>query len=238
VTRTPAPNAIYPTKGQPFSVIWEDNTDSVVDLRGLLQYARNFEQGLHKPSTSTPPPTSNGARAPGTVVFNGAAALLLRSPPPQDHASQAPAAAAASARAAQGSGIFDSVHSLPGDLVDLLTRNGDIPCPRGHPRDRSPVGSAELPNPTPGPPWHGKHVRTNKRHHHQGFRDSLQAISSPLPSATPRNPSPYISSAPLPNSSRPSLCLIRAAASLVTSPLTRVTFRRAREAPVDSGLAA
>jgi hypothetical protein len=52
-TRTPAPDAIYPTKSQPFSIIWEDNTDSVVDLRSLQQFARNFEQGLHKPSTST-----------------------------------------------------------------------------------------------------------------------------------------------------------------------------------------
>ena len=35
VTRTPAPDAIYPTKSQPFSIICEDNTDSVVDLRSL-----------------------------------------------------------------------------------------------------------------------------------------------------------------------------------------------------------
>jgi hypothetical protein len=53
-------------------------------------------------------------------------------------------------------------------------------------------------------------------------------LSSPLLSATPHNPSPYLSSAP---SSRPSLCLVRAAASLGTSPLTRVTFRRASGRP-------
>ena len=41
VSKTPAPNAIFPTTSQPFSIIWEDNTDSVVDLRRLLQYARN-----------------------------------------------------------------------------------------------------------------------------------------------------------------------------------------------------
>jgi hypothetical protein len=52
VTRTPAPDAtVYSTKSQPFSIIWEDNTDSLVDLRRLQQFARNFEQGLHKPST-------------------------------------------------------------------------------------------------------------------------------------------------------------------------------------------
>ena len=37
---------------------------------------------------------------------------------------QKPAAAAASGRAAPTAGIFDGVHSIPGDLVDLLTRNG------------------------------------------------------------------------------------------------------------------
>ena len=52
VTRTPAPDALRPTKSQPFSIIWEDNTDSVVDLRTLRQIMRNHEQGLHKPSTS------------------------------------------------------------------------------------------------------------------------------------------------------------------------------------------
>jgi hypothetical protein len=36
----------------------------------------------------------------------------------------APAASAASARAAPCAGIFDGVHSIPGDLVDLLTKNG------------------------------------------------------------------------------------------------------------------
>ena len=51
MTRTPAPDALRPTKSQPFSIIWEDNTDSVVDLRTLLQIVRNHEQGLHKPST-------------------------------------------------------------------------------------------------------------------------------------------------------------------------------------------
>jgi len=126
MTRTPAPDALRPTKSQPFSIIWEDNTDSVVDLRTLLQIVRNYEQGLHKPSTSIPPPTSNGARAQSTVVSQGAAAPSPSSalPPPQVHAPQAPAAASASARAAPGASIFDGVPSIPGDLVDLLTRNG------------------------------------------------------------------------------------------------------------------
>jgi len=98
--RVPASDAILPTKSQPLS-IWEDNTDSVVDL--LL---RNFEQGLHQPSALTPIPTSNGARASGTVVSNGAAAHSSSSslPSPQAHAPQGPAAAAAPARVAPTAG--------------------------------------------------------------------------------------------------------------------------------------
>ena len=114
---------IYSIKSQPFSIIWEDNTDSAVRL---MQYAQNFEQDLHKPSTSIPTPTSNGARdtTPVTVVPRGAAPSpsSARSPP-QDHGSQAPAAATASERAAPSAGIFEGVHSIPGDLVDLLTKN-------------------------------------------------------------------------------------------------------------------
>ena len=36
----------------------------------------------------------------------------------------ATAASAASARAAPDAGIFEDLHSIPGDLVDLLTENG------------------------------------------------------------------------------------------------------------------
>jgi hypothetical protein len=95
--------------------------------RRLQLYMRNFEQGLHKASTSAPPPTSKGDRAPDTVASHGAASFPSSAPsPPQDHGSQAPAASAASARAAPGAGIFDGLHSIPGDLVDLLTKNGDF----------------------------------------------------------------------------------------------------------------
>ena len=126
MTRTPAHDAIYPSNSQPFSIVWEDNTDSVVDLRTLNLYARNHEQGLHK-ATSDPSPASNGARAPpGAVVSNGSAPPPPPSSSPplsQGQALPAPAAEAA-ARAPPGAGIFDGVPSIPGDLVDLLTRNG------------------------------------------------------------------------------------------------------------------
>ena len=48
MTRTPALDVFYPTKSLPFSIIWEDNTDPVVDLHRLQLCMRNFEQGLHK----------------------------------------------------------------------------------------------------------------------------------------------------------------------------------------------
>ncbi len=66
--------------------------------------------------------------------------------------------------AAPGAGIFDGVHSIPGDLMDHLTRNGAFTS-REPPRDRSTVGSAELPHPTPA------NSTAN-----ENFVDSLEAI--------------------------------------------------------------
>ena len=84
MTRTPAPDALRPTKSQPFSIIWEDNTDSVVDLRTLLQIVRNHEQGLHKPSTSIPPPdVQRSPRAKhGGIPRSCSPLSFLRSSPP------------------------------------------------------------------------------------------------------------------------------------------------------------
>jgi hypothetical protein len=84
ITRTPPPDALRPTKSQPFSIIWEDNTDSVVDLRTLRQTMRNHEQGLHKPSTSSPPPdVQRTPRAKhGGIPRSCSPLSLLRSPHP------------------------------------------------------------------------------------------------------------------------------------------------------------
>ena len=43
MTRMPAPDTLRPTKSQPFSIIWDDNTDSVVDLCTLLQIVRTID---------------------------------------------------------------------------------------------------------------------------------------------------------------------------------------------------
>ena len=55
----PAPDALRPTKSQPFSIIWEDNTDSVVDLRTLRQIMRNHDTHTR---AHTPPPPQHGCK--------------------------------------------------------------------------------------------------------------------------------------------------------------------------------
>ncbi len=104
---------------------WLRRSLSFVPLHFFIVW--NHEQGLYKPSTSIPPPTSNGARAQSAVVSQGAAAPSPSSalPPPQLHAPQAPAAAAASARAAPGASIFDGVPFHP-------RRPGGSPHPQLH----------------------------------------------------------------------------------------------------------
>ena len=59
MTRTPSPAAFYPTKSLPFSIIWEFNTESVVDLHRMQLCMLNFERGLHKAPLAALPPTSN-----------------------------------------------------------------------------------------------------------------------------------------------------------------------------------
>ena len=101
--RVPASDAIFSTKSQPHHL---GGQHSFCGRSALLCLMRNFEQGLHQPSASTPTPTFNGARASGTVVSNGAAAHSSSSslPSPQAHAPQGPAAAAAPARVAPTAG--------------------------------------------------------------------------------------------------------------------------------------
>jgi hypothetical protein len=81
VTRRPASDAIYPTKST-ISIVWQDNTDSVVDLRRLLQYAQNFELGLHKPFYAP----SDDQRSPrpqrGGIQWSCSPLFFLRFSPP------------------------------------------------------------------------------------------------------------------------------------------------------------
>jgi hypothetical protein len=172
----------------------------------------------------SPPPTSNGARAHSTVVSNGAASPSLSSalPPPQAHAPQAPANAAASARAAPVAGIFDRVPSIPCDLVDLLTHIGTF----AFLQDLHKTGRL----------WDLRNFCISLLVPCGDARISGMAskLSSPLPSATPHNPSPYISSGPLPNSFPPFLCPARDVASLGMSRSMHVAFRKGSGVPLES----
>jgi hypothetical protein len=87
-------------------------------------------------------------------VLSGSLLSGHRGPPPPP-----PAAASASAREAPGAGIFDGVHSIPGDLVDLLTRNGTFAFLEDL-HETGPLWDLRIFRIPTGPPWHGK----------QGFR--------------------------------------------------------------------
>ncbi len=134
VTRTPAPDAQYPTKSLPFSIVWEDNTDSIVNLQTLTTYVRDFTNGAHRQNVFGPSAADDARISPRNAAINGAAVPL---PNPIPHSSgcsavaprQAPAQAghhmpAPAARPPPGAGIFAGLHSYPGDLVDNLTLNG------------------------------------------------------------------------------------------------------------------
>jgi hypothetical protein len=217
MTRTPAPDALRPTKSHPFSVIWEDNTDSVVDLRTLLQNVRNYEQGLHKPSTSIPPPTSNGARAHSTAP--------LETTDDDDD---------------------DKRHHLHHRWYPMELQPPLLPplfpphwltlrkhLPLQPPRQERPQALASLTECPPSPAtWWISSPATERSHSsrcQQGFREWPQTY--PLLRATPHNPSPYISSGPLANSFPPFLCPACDAASLGTSRSMRVAFRKGSGSP-------
>ena len=134
VTRTPARDAQYPTKSRPFSIVWEDNTDSIVNLQMLTTYVRDFTNGAHKQNVVGPSAPVDARTSPRNAAINGAAVPL---PNPFPHSSGSSAVAprqaseqaghhmpAPAARPPPRAGIFAGLHSYPGDLVDNLTLNG------------------------------------------------------------------------------------------------------------------
>jgi len=109
--------------------------------------------------------------------------------------------------------------TIPGDLVDLLTRNGTF----AFLEDLHETGRL----------WELRNFRIPLVPHgaaSRDFGDSLKAILA-LAERYPHNPSPYISSGHLPNSSQPFLCPARDAASPDTSHLMRVAFRKGNGSP-------
>ena len=110
MTRTLPVNSILPNKSQPFSIVWDDNTDSICDLPSLLTYLDNHVTKRCRTDATRSPATggracraSKGAATPSSLPSSSP---LPRYPLPP---SNAPAPTA---------GIFAGIHSRPGDLVD------------------------------------------------------------------------------------------------------------------------
>jgi hypothetical protein len=122
MTRSLPTNSIFSNKSQSFSIVWEDNTDSICDLQCLLTYMDNHVTKRHKAYGTRSSTTNRSSRR----TFNGTSApsslpsppSLPRSPfPPRDAPADAPV---------HTSGIFTDIPSRPGDLVDTLTRSGSF----------------------------------------------------------------------------------------------------------------
>ena len=99
VTRTPAPDAQYPTKSLPFSIVWEDNTDSIVNLQTLTTYVRDFTNGAHRQNVFGPSAADDARISPRNAAINGAAVPL---PNPIPHSSGCSAVAPRQAPAQAG----------------------------------------------------------------------------------------------------------------------------------------
>jgi hypothetical protein len=122
MTRTVPANSIWPNKSQPFSIVWADNTDSICDLQRLLTYVDNYLNKRRNKADATRSlttnggacRTSNGATAPSSLPSSSS---LPQPPLPPHNPPLAPASDA---------GIFAGIPSIPGDLVDTLTRSGSF----------------------------------------------------------------------------------------------------------------
>jgi hypothetical protein len=92
----PVNSILLPNKSHPFSIVREDDTDSICDLPCLLTYLDNFASKRHKANATRSPATggnsrrsSNGAAAPSSLPSSSSL------PQPPFFASNASAAAAA-----------------------------------------------------------------------------------------------------------------------------------------------
>ncbi len=124
MTRTLPTNTLLPNKSQPFSIVWADHTDSICDLPSVLTFMDNITSKRYRTNaTSSSPVTgrsalraSNGAAAPSSLPSSSS---LLQPPLPPHN--PPPVAAPA-----YDAGIFAVIPSIPGDLVDTLTRSGSF----------------------------------------------------------------------------------------------------------------
>ncbi len=118
MTRNLPTDSTMPNKSQSFSIVWADDTDSIYDLPSLLTCMDNHANRRHRTNATQSPATSGSARrtSNGDVVPSS-----LTSSSPLPHHPLPPRNAPAPI-----AGIFAVIHSLPGDLVDFLTRSGSF----------------------------------------------------------------------------------------------------------------
>jgi hypothetical protein len=124
--RIPAADSLFPTTTQPFSIVWDDDSDSIVNLKDLKRYLRDFEEGAHKQTASQ----DHGGRAGAVGAPPAPASASVAG---HVAAAGAPAGAGNAAAAAVGArplpalpdvGEFSGIPSSPGDFFDLVSRNG------------------------------------------------------------------------------------------------------------------
>ena len=113
MTRTLPADIILPNKSQSFSIVWEDDTDSICDLPSLLTYMDNHVNRLHRTNSTQSPSTSGSVRraSNGDAVLSSlpSSSPLPHHPLPPNHAP------------APTSGICG--HSLPSGRSRRLTYN-------------------------------------------------------------------------------------------------------------------
>ena len=114
--RQPAANSVHPSRARPFSIRWEDDTDSLWDLNDLEEGIARCDVGTCSSGNSRSR-SRTGHRNEATAPPSGNNGAGRRNNPP-------PSPIVPPHVPAQQAGIFAGIHSVPGDIVDLMTRQG------------------------------------------------------------------------------------------------------------------
>lgn len=121
--RVPSDSSVHPSTGQPFTVVWSDNTDSTVDQETLQEWIENAKHQGSTPSAGSTPSqmsrTSSRAR-------RSAEGLAPRIPPPPSHPPPTHGNAAPSLPPPPHFGLFAGIPTRPGDFLDLTAAKGGL----------------------------------------------------------------------------------------------------------------
>jgi hypothetical protein len=125
MTLTLTVNTILPNKSKHFkSLVWADDTDSICDLPSVETLLDNHVSNYHhRGSANRSSPATNGS---DRRVSNGTAAPSSLPSSSSPSRSPLPPRDAPQAVPSHTAGIFEVIPSLPGDLVDKLTRSGSF----------------------------------------------------------------------------------------------------------------